>query len=150
MDIRGFGAQPFREPDRLFNVLVEVDEANAGASGLQRAAYFPIRVGIMVQGSQYHRSRYRRHEIRDRLVSRRIEADSYDSDSGRHVNLVHVHLLPDAPGTPLSNCPGSSGAIGIRGSSGSGAGSAIGSTMVGVTITSSSEFRAFIDLDRKS
>ena len=47
----------------------------------------------------------------------------------------------------MSNCFWSNGAIGILGTSGAGVGAAAGSTMVGVTITTSSEFVLSTDLD---
>ncbi len=50
----------------------------------------------------------------------------------------------------MSNCFCSSGVIGILGISGAAVGVAAGSTMVGVTITISSEFVLFTDLDRNS
>src|SRR5437867_6897751 len=144
------GAQSLRDPNRFLHASVVIDEADADACELQRAADLPFGSGIMVQIADDQRSRHARHEIRDRFVGRRIDADTYDGDSSRPVNSIHVHLLPGLPGTPVSNCFGSNGAIGIWGSTGPGVSAATGSTIVGVTITSSSELSVLMALERNS
>src|SRR6266849_6166140 len=88
--------------------------------------------------------------MRQGLVRCRVEADRHYRNPGRLFGRSHVQLLPSPCGVFVSNSFWSSGAIGILGNSGAAIGVAAGSTMVGVTITMSSEFVLLTDLDRNS
>src|SRR2546426_1656692 len=145
-----FGAQSLGDPDRFLSIPIVVNKANAGLCEVQSAAYLSLNTHVMVQISDDNRSGHACHELRQGLVRRKIEADRHRCDSGRPFNRGHVHLLPGPCGGFVSNCFWSSGAIGILGNSGAAVGAAAGSTMVGVTITTSSEFVLFTDRERKS
>src|SRR5258706_15989368 len=66
------------------------------------------------------------------------------------LSVVLIQFAPVPAGIVVSNCFCSSGLSGALGSSGTVVGAAAGSTMYGVTITISSEFVRFTDLDRNS
>src|SRR5258705_11888102 len=89
-------------------------------------------------------------EMRGGLIGCGGDADRHYRDSRWFFSAGHIHLLPLPDGTLLSNCFFSNGAIGIFGNSGPAVCAAAGSTMVGVTITMSSEFVLFTVLERKS
>src|SRR5262249_27993488 len=96
------------------------------------------------------RSRQSRNELRDGMVGHRIEANPHQCDLCRRLCDGHVYLLPCPDGVLLSNCFWSKFGMGIFGNSGAALGGAAESTIVGVTITISSELVLLIDRDRNS
>ncbi len=137
LDFRIFGVQSLRDPDRFLGILVVVDKANPGVSEVQCAAYLSFSTGIMIQISQD-------------LIRRGIKAYSNSSHSSWSTQCIHVHLLPNPCGVSVSNRFCSSSGTGILGNSGAPVGNPAGSTIVGVTITTSSEFDLLTDRERKS
>src|SRR5712672_622186 len=150
LDFRILGVQSLRDPDRFLGILVVVDKANPRVSEVQCAAYLSFSTSIMIQISQDYRLGYDFHEMGKRLIRRGIKAYSNSSHSSWSTQCIHVHLLPNPCGVSVSNRFCSSSGTGILGNSGTPVGDPAGSTIVGVTITTSSEFDLLTDRERKS
>src|SRR5258706_7573735 len=146
--------QSFRDPDRVFGILIVIDDANTVMSPAQSAFDLSLRAGIVVQISDHDRAWHRRHKMRECRVRGAIETYCDYRDSYRGLG-VHGFLSPSlgavgaalSLGTVLSKSFCSSNDIGILGISG-GPVMVKGSTMVGVTITISSELVLLIERER--